>query len=186
MDCHFPFGSVGNVDFHFVAVHPEPLISSFLNLSLFSKFKKNKKIVPLEGKQRPRKESGLLSWLAVVLGLFIFSFVFREFWTEWEKRKAIDKEVEALQQEINKLSQEKSGMQEALRYLKTSEFQEKELKDKLNLVKEGEAVVYVREKNLSEQPTEEKTEKSEENQEAQVSVKKPNYYYWWKYFFQMR
>lgn len=138
-----------------------------------------------EGNYQTRKKGGLLSWLAVIFGLIVFFFVFREFWTEWEKRKAIDKEVQALQEEIARLNREKSGMQEALRYLKTSDFQEKELKDKLNLVKEGETVVYIREKSLTEDDAGEKVESSQNEEATQVSVKKPNYYYWWKYFFQM-
>lgn len=159
-------------------------------MTIFQSSQKNKKKPAIASSWQKRKtKSGwrFFSWLAVVVGLVVFFFIFQKFYFEWEKKRAIDQEVVVLEQEIEKLKKEKNTMQEAIEYLKTSEFQEKELKDKLNLVKQGESVVYIKEKDLKDF----KASISDENQlhdqkkdkEVKVFVKKPNYYYWWRYFF---
>lgn len=96
------------------------------------------------------------------------------------KQNKIDKEVEGLQAEINTLNQENQDLDELIVYLQTDDFKEKEAKDKLNLIKEGEQLVLVKEYGLLEQPIQD-----EEKNELQVIVHHANYYYWWHYFFSL-
>ncbi|MEA1925980.1 MAG: septum formation initiator family protein [Patescibacteria group bacterium] len=96
------------------------------------------------------------------------------------KQNKIDKEVEGLQTEIDRLSQENQDLDGLIAYLQTDDFKEKEVKDKLNLIKEGEQLVLVKEHGLSGRPTQ-----SEKENELQVIVHHANYYYWWHYFFSL-
>lgn len=157
---------------------------------IFQKIKNQKKnLIAVNSwqEQKTKTNWGFFSWLLVAVNLVAFFFIFQRFYFEWEKKRAIDQEVATLEQEIEKLKKEKNTIQEAMEYLKTSEFQEKELKDKLNLVKQGESVVYIKEKDLKDFKdsnfNEDQKNGQKEDDEVKVLVKKPNYYYWWLYFF---
>ena len=153
----------------------------------FFRPQKDKNKAFAEKVQRPSRFGGFWAWLAIFLGLVALFFILRSFLIEWEKRKAIDREVMALQEEIEKIKKENSNMQDSLRYLETDTFQERELKDKLNLIKEGEQMVYVKEEEIAEKKDNSESSISQSaDQQTEVSVKKPNYYYWWEFIFGKR
>lgn len=99
--------------------------------------------------------------LIVILALLSFSFI-RTFIREREIRKRIV----ALEQSIEKLEGEKTNFLEAIEYLKTDFFKEKEAREKFGLKKEGEKTIVI----LSPEETEE--EKEEKNPQK-----------WWEYLF---
>ena len=185
MDRNFPFGNFGDAGFRAAAP-----VSGSLKFSckvlFFSSFSKKNKAESLSRGYRPKKSGGFWSWLAAAAALAALIFIFKNFFVEWEKRRAIDREISALKKEIEQLEKERGGMENFAQYLKTEEFQEKELRDKLNLVKEGEAVVYVKEKDDSEEEKLAEKFLVQPPEEAEVLVKKPNYYYWWKFLFELK
>jgi hypothetical protein len=88
----------------------------------------------------------------------------------------VNREIAELQAEIDKLNQDNKNLQGLIEYFQTDDFKEKETKDKLNLVKEGERLVLIKEKEIP-------VETVEEDREVEVTVNRPNYYHWWYYFF---
>jgi cell division protein FtsB len=116
-------------------------------------------------------------FLVVVFLLVAIFFVLREVYSSIQTKRKIDKEVASLRAEANKFNQENKNLSKLVDYFNSKDFQEKEIKDKLNLVKEGERVVVVQGVATENQMTEQK------NKDARILTKRANYYYWWQYFF---
>ncbi|MEA2007265.1 MAG: septum formation initiator family protein [Patescibacteria group bacterium] len=97
------------------------------------------------------------------------------------RQNQINTEIMKLQTEITNLNQENQDLNELIGYLQTDEFREKEAKDKLNLIKEGERLVLVKENEMQiEQMNKENAQK-----QAEIVVHHENYYWWWHYFFSL-
>ncbi len=114
--------------------------------------------------------------LVVLPLLIILSLITYKLSNQVYKQKQIDKEIGQLEKEIENLNQENNDLSELIGYLETDNFKEKEAKDKLNLIKEGEQLVLVKENDPQRQ------EKIESDM-PEVVVNRPNYYWWWQYFF---
>ena len=121
---------------------------------------------------------GLQVFVIFILLAGIF-FVLLNIYKSVQKYRIINEEIKKLEDEADKFDQENKKLNKLVQYFSSDDFQEKEIKEKLNLVKEGEKVVFVQDddRNLPEDITEE---------EAEVKVKHANYYYWWQYFFGKR
>ncbi len=109
--------------------------------------------------------------------LFFVAFVGYHFLRIKHKQLKINKEVAELQEKIDEFESRNKNLEQLAQYLQTDYFKEREAKQKLNLVKEGEKVVIV--KNSKIKRTLEKTEEKK----PKVEIDRPNYYYWWYYFF---
>ncbi len=114
--------------------------------------------------------------IAMLLGVALLFFIGFKYSKEAYKQREVNVEIANLQSEIEKLNQENKNLQGLIEYFQTEEFKEKETKDKLNLVKEGEKLVLIKEKEIS-------VETANEDDEVEVVVNRPNYYWWWYYFF---
>lgn len=112
----------------------------------------------------------------MLLGVALLFFIGFKYSKEAYKQREVNVEIANLQSEIEKLNQENKNLQGLIEYFQTEEFKEKETKDKLNLVKEGEKLILIKEKEVS-------AENVDENNEVEVIVNRPNYYWWWYYFF---
>ncbi len=115
--------------------------------------------------------------LMIILSFFIVQILYK-ISKESRKQSQIDKEIAALEAEEKRLNLNKKNLSSLLSYVETDDFKEKEAKDKLNLVKEGEQVVLIKEDELRSAP-----EKEPEEKKTKVLVNRSNYYYWWHYFF---
>lgn len=80
--------------------------------------------------------------------------------------------VQEAENRLEQLKEENKKLQEQREYTKSDEFREKEIRDKLGLAKEGEAVVVL--------PKDDSRE-SKENSKKPSGV--PNYKKWWNLFF---
>jgi cell division protein FtsB len=131
-------------------------------------------------KNRDQKSSILLKNLgfriAILLGVALLFFIAFKYSEEAYKQKKVNSEVAELQSEIDKLNQDNKNLQGLIDYFQTEEFKEKETKDKLNLVKEGEKLILIKEKDIA-------VETVPIDNEVEITVNRPNYYYWWYYFF---
>ncbi len=123
-------------------------------------------------------KSGFQLFIIVILLGGIF-FLLVNIYRSVQKYRIINKEINKLEEEANKFDQENKKLNKLVQYFSSDNFQEKEIKEKLNLVKEGEKVVFVQndDRNLSEDIAEKK---------AEIKIKHANYYYWWRYFFGKR
>ncbi len=86
-----------------------------------------------------------------------------------EKRQ-VDSEIEKLQSTANEVKRENEDLAGLIKYWNTSEFQEKEAREKLNLKKEGEIVVVL--------PEQRETVSGETLESEQPNISK-----WFNYFF---
>lgn len=111
-------------------------------------------------------------FLVIVVGLLIIiNNQARSIYNLWQKKDSVfnaQKELEYLRLENKKLKSE-------LSYAKTYEFIEKEARNKLFWVKEGEEQILIPEEVLEK--------KSSEEKEREIKPEKPNWQQWWELFF---
>lgn len=111
----------------------------------------------------------------IVLAVFISISAVREAY----RSKTIEKEVENLKQEAQRIQSENEAMTQRIAYFETAQFQERIAKEKLNLQKPDENVVVVK-------PSVGVLGVQAEDipEEALQDVKdEPNYLKWWNSFF---
>jgi cell division protein FtsL len=109
----------------------------------------------------------------IALAVFISVSAVREAY----RSQTIEKEVETLKQEAQRVSAENSAMAERIAYFETPEFQEKIAKEKLNLQKPDEIVVVVK-------PGVDKQIQAVEVLDDTAIVEEiPNHVKWWNFFF---
>jgi cell division protein FtsB len=111
----------------------------------------------------------------VLIGLICLAVFFgKVHFEQWEKRKQINNEIEALLSQERQLQQKNKDLSESLSYLTTSDYKEKIAKEQLHLKKDGE-LVY----NFTEpQPTNNQNNQVTNSSSASSKAEK-----WWLYFF---
>ena len=106
--------------------------------------------------------------LAIIVGIILVVNSIKKLLTF---RTTTQKVAEA-QMRLEALREENKKLKEQLEYTKSEEFREREIRDKLGLVKEGEAMVVLPKEN-------------DENSklETRNSKPRPNWQKWWNLFF---
>lgn len=108
--------------------------------------------------------------------LFVGGVLFATTKVVYRERK-IEKEIEAMMQEANRIKNENKMLQDKIEYFQTPEFQEKMAKEKLNMQKTDENVAIIK-------PSPSFAEEEDLPQEPQqAEMELPNYIKWWNYFF---
>ena len=113
-----------------------------------------------------------------IAGIFLAGLISTRAFQEAYRSRKIQKEVEDLQSEAERIQNENKALSQQISYLQTPDFQEKVAKEKLNLQKPDENVVVV--KPGVSQP------QSAPDQTVQGVVAQqdtPNYLKWWNAFF---
>lgn len=85
-----------------------------------------------------------------------------------------NQEIKELQGKIEELEKSNTDLAEMEKYFQSEEFLEKEARLKLNLIRDGEKLIIVKE---------EKQDSIEEQSEEEKSENISNFRNWWKYFF---
>ena len=116
-----------------------------------------------------------------VVGIILAGVISTRAVQEAYRNRKIEKEVEALKQEAQKIQGENDTIQKKIDYYNTPQFVEKVSKDKMNLQKPDENVVVVSQSALSQTQSETQEEIAAENNQ-QVS----NYMKWWNFFFKYK
>lgn len=116
--------------------------------------------------------------LIIVILVVLLFVIIRVIYFRVQDERNINKGVEALQAEMEKFDQENKDLNKLVKYFNSTDFQEKEIKGKLNLVKEGEKVVFVQGNRNSDDE-----DLIAEQRRGDIITVHANYYYWWKYFF---
>lgn len=109
----------------------------------------------------------------VLIGLIAFSLI-----KELFRKIEISREIQDLETQINGLEGKNSEMANLIDYLNSSEWQEKEVKSKLNLKAPGEKVILIPENSQTNYNNPLKPEVMGEEPEKQLS----NPQKWWNYF----
>ena len=84
-----------------------------------------------------------------------------------------------MQTQINQMGQENSDMENLISYLSSTDFEEKEAREKLNLQKSDEKMIVFR-RDAIQNDAQGKTDTLVQVQSEDNS---PNWQKWWKYFF---
>jgi len=109
--------------------------------------------------------------------LIVFILLFVAAGREAYRSYKINQEVRSLREKLEELNKNNSELAEMEKYLQSDEFLEKEARLKLNVVREGEKLVIIK------QP-----EGAVVVEEKQIAEEKetPNIQKWWKFFFGKR
>lgn len=114
-----------------------------------------------------------LFFLAIILVSVLFGpALVSEFYRDYQ----IEREIDSLKKEIDTLDKNNYQLSKLVEYYNTDQFKEMEARKRLNLKKEGESLVIIKQSGEDLKKTSEKEEK--ENVENL-----PNYMKWWNYFF---
>lgn len=127
------------------------------------------------------KGKKFLLFVAALLLVALIGVVVYKMLHQTERQSGINEEISNLQKQINRLEGENQDLNELISYLKTDDFKEKEAKDKLNLIKEGEQMVLVKEGTLNKEG-----EMFDDKKTTELIVHRENCYYWWHYFFSIK
>ncbi|HMN19376.1 MAG TPA: hypothetical protein PKA31_02175 [Candidatus Moranbacteria bacterium] len=114
-----------------------------------------------------------------VAGILVIGLVAYGAAREAYRNRKIEREVEALQIEAERVRSHSAQLEQRIKYFESPQFQEMVGKEKLNMRKEGEEVVALR---LREQPAAAGQEKGSEEQGVQLE-KKSNWQKWRERFF---
>jgi cell division protein FtsL len=132
-----------------------------------------------------KKNNGSISvfliWLIIFLALgvlVVFGYLISK---ETNKKKQVENEINSLKAEAEKIRKENMALEERIAYLGSRDYQEIQIKDKLNLKSPQENVVVITQSPVK------KEEVQTEIQGVEVEKKKqdkdPNFIKWWNYFF---
>ncbi|MFZ2226199.1 MAG: septum formation initiator family protein [Candidatus Moraniibacteriota bacterium] len=133
---------------------------------------------------RDKEEARENSWLVrliVFLGLVALVFIILAIVKETYRKKQIQKEISALEEEAKKIQVDNSRLADKLTYLEGRDYQEKEIRDKLNLQSPEENVVIVKSSPTGKAAT--NNEKNQAPESQKLVVKTTNPEKWWNYFF---
>lgn len=120
------------------------------------------------------------SFIAVffIAGIILAATISTSAFQEAYRSRKIEKEVEELKLNAQRIQGENTALSQKIAYLQTSEFQEKVAKEKLNLQKPDEKVVVIK-PNVTEQ----EQLIVDDLKELPDEIVTPNYLKWWNLFF---
>lgn len=122
------------------------------------------------------------SSLFFLVGLGILVMIGISLGKETYRKRQIQKEIEKLQAEIQKINQENNELSNLISYLSTQEFQEKEAREKLNLQKEDEKLIMLR-KETEAQPSPTQSGKQDSISQNTAPSRTSNLKDWLVFFF---
>ena len=108
--------------------------------------------------------------LAVIISISAFKEAYRS--------RTIEKEVEKMKQEAERIQNDNSALQKQIDYYNTPQFVEKVSKDKMNLQKPDENVVIVNQGMAQKSQI-----INDQSETAQNDQNESNYIKWWNFFF---
>ncbi|HAI74270.1 MAG TPA: hypothetical protein DCS28_02670 [Candidatus Moranbacteria bacterium] len=124
-----------------------------------------------------RKNSWLIRMI-IFLGFTVAVFIVLAISKETYRKKQVQKEINELQSEAEKIQGDNLRLADKIAYLEGQDYQEKEIRDKLNLQKPDETVVIIK-PSLTKKTAEDKPEAI--NQALIIKTSNPQK--WWDYFF---
>lgn len=118
-------------------------------------------------------------YLIILAVLGVGAVISRKAYREYKRNQLIQKEIDTVKEQAEKLKKNNDDIREKISYLETEDFKEWEAKKKLNFQRPEENVAIVRPSPSREAIGEIK--KNEERTAPEPSI--PNWKKWWNYFF---
>ncbi len=133
-------------------------------------------------REKTKLSTKIFSGIFFLAGLAVLVLIGVSLGKEFYRKKQIQKEIDGLQAQINQLKQENENMENLIGYLSSTDFQEKEAREKLNLQKNDEKMIVLQKDILQLEKNREK-----DDNHFQISPENENdsplWQKWWKYFF---
>lgn len=130
-------------------------------------------------RNRTTKSTTFITKIIIIPALLLVIFILTAVTRETYKKNQIQKEIDSLQAKAQQIEKENLAIQEKIAYFDSSNYKEKEAKDKLNLQDPGENVVVIKPSVAKEAQIEQKTSSDLPAGEPKI----PNPAKWWDYFF---
>lgn len=124
------------------------------------------------------KKKFSFSIILFIIGILLAAIISTKAFKEAYRSRKIQKEVEDLKMQAERIQSENDALRQRISYLQTPEFQEKVAKEKLNLQKPDENVVIVKPAMVAE---EKKDQIDTQSQGIEPEI--ANHLKWWNYFF---
>ena len=136
-----------------------------------------------KNREKTNLSAKIFSGIFFLVGLVVLVFIGISLGKEVYRKRQIQKEIEGLQSQINQMGQENSDMENLISYLSSTDFQEKEAREKLNLQKSDEKMIVLQ-KDVVQPDSQPQNIAS--NSQTPPEDNSPNWQKWWKYFFAER
>jgi len=122
--------------------------------------------------------------LFIFLGVVAIGFIAFSGYKEIKKKRAVQATIESLQEEVARIDKENSATAQKIAYLESSDYKEREAKDKLNLKSPDENVVVIK-PSSSQKITLNEDVSSRNTPQIRIenSYALSNPQKWWNYFF---
>jgi len=133
----------------------------------------------MEKRDKKEQKGSWTAKLFFLLSLAVFSYVVYSATKVFYKKNQVQREISGLQEEAARIERENSELREKVSYFESKDFQEKEVRDKLNLQSPDENLVIVKPGPAKEK----EPEPIEIKEEKEIINKNPIYKKWWNYFF---
>lgn len=114
------------------------------------------------------------------VGLVVLVLIGISLGKEFYRKRQIQKEIEGLQAQIDQMDQKNSDMENLISYLSSTDFQEKQAREKLDLQKSDEKMIVLR-KDVAQPDSQ--PENSGNSPQAPPEDNSPNWQKWWRFFF---
>lgn len=133
------------------------------------------------------KTKFLSSRVFIIMGICLLVFIGFSLGKETYRNYQIQKEIQALEEEISSIEKNNNNLTRLIEYFKTESYQEKEARQKLGLQKEEEKVVVITDESIEPEELEmenaensiEEFNQSEEIQKEEISNPRK----WWNFIF---
>jgi cell division protein FtsB len=135
----------------------------------------------LPKKLTEKSSTKFFSGLFLIAGIGILITMGISLGKESYRKKQIQKEIESLQSEIQATKQQNDDLSNLISYLSTSQYDEKEAREKLNLQKEDEKMIILQ-KTVEPQETA-PTQSLNQSTNSVTYSNTPGWEKWLKYFF---
>lgn len=130
-------------------------------------------------RDKAKLSTKIFSGIFFLTGLTILVLIGISLGKETYRKRQIQKEIDSLQIQIEKMNQENSDLENLMDYLSSTDFEEKEGREKFNLQKGDEKMIVFRKDAIQN----EAENKNESDVQAPSADKSPNWQKWWRYFF---
>jgi cell division protein FtsB len=136
-----------------------------------------------KNREKTNASTRIFSGIFFLAGLAILVLIGVSLGKEVYRKRQIQKEIDGLQTQISQLGQNNGDMENLISYLSSTDFQEKEAREKLNLQKNDEKMIVLRKDVV--QP-EIQPSSQDATRQAPPEDNSPNWQKWWQYFFATR
>jgi len=136
--------------------------------------------VKRKNREKTNTSAKIFSGMFFLAGLAVLVLIGISLGKEVYRKRQIQKEIEGLQSQISQMGQQNGDMENLISYLSSTDFQEKQAREKLNLQKSDEKMIVLRKDVVQ---SDSQPQNTAVNPQAPPEDNSPNWQKWWKYFF---